>query len=95
MPDCAPLSKPKTCSGKRAAFLLPRNQAEKGHPIFSCVGNFPVPRARKTSCARIYFLHAKGWKKTGENHHILLTSIFIGVSIGLIAKWRTLSQNYC
>ena len=72
-----------------------RNQAEKGHPIFSCVGNFPVPRARKTSCARIYFLHAKGWKKTGENHHILLTSIFIGVSIGLIAKWRTLSQNYC
>ncbi|MBT8783581.1 hypothetical protein RO602_12010 [Akkermansia muciniphila] len=41
------------------------------------------------------FSACKRMEKTGENHHILLTSIFIGVSIGLIAKWRTLSQNYC
>jgi hypothetical protein len=41
------------------------------------------------------FSACKRMEKTGENHHILLISIFIYVFIDLIAKWYTLSKNYC
>ncbi|WP_300794279.1 hypothetical protein, partial [uncultured Akkermansia sp.] len=63
-------------------------------PSFPALGTFLCPAPGKHPAPEL-FPACKRMGKTGKNHHILLTSIFIDVSIGLIAKWRTLSQNYC